>query len=91
MKYKYETERGLIINALSEEIGELAQEIERERETNDFTAQYRALSKTYNDATKHYLNLVKEVEAENAAEVDPLKEFNAPSPYDEGGRGLLVI
>ena len=91
MKYKYETERGLIINALSEEIGELAQEIERERETNDFTAQYRALSKTYNDATKHYLNLVKEVEAENAAEVDPLKEFNTPSPYDEGGRGLLVI
>ena len=91
MKYKYETERGLIINALSEEIGELAQEIERERETNDFTAQYRALSKTYNDATKHYLNLVKEVEAESAAEVDPLKEFNAPSPYDEDGRGLLVI
>jgi len=91
MKYEYETERGLIINALSEEIGELAQEIERERETNGFTAQYRALSKTYNDATKHYLNLVKEVEAENAAEVDPLKEFNTPSPYDEGGRGLLVI
>jgi NTP pyrophosphatase (non-canonical NTP hydrolase) len=91
MKYEYETERGLIINALSEEIGELAQEIERERETNGFTAQYRALSKTYNDATKHYLNLVKEVEAENAAEVDPLKEFNTPSPYDEDGRGLLVI
>ena len=89
MKYKYETERGLIINALSEEIGELAQEIERERETNGFTAQYRALSKTYNDATKHYLNLVKEVEAENAAEVDPLKEFNAPSVYDE--RGIIAL
>lgn len=89
MKYKYETERGLIINALSEEIGELAQEIERERETTGFTAQYRALSKTYNDATKHYLNLVKEVEAENAAEVDPLKEFNAPSVYDE--RGIIAL
>ena len=91
MKYKYETERGLITNALSTEICEMAQEIEKERESNGFTAQYRALSKTYNDATKHYLNLVKEVEAENAAEVDPLKEFNTPSPYDEGGRGLLVI
>ena len=31
MKYKYDTERELIINALSEEIGELAQEIEKER------------------------------------------------------------
>ena len=89
MKYEYETERGLIINALSEEIGELAQEIERERETNGFTAQYRALSKTYNDATKHYLNLVKELEAENAAEVDPLKEFNAPSVYGE--RGIIAL
>lgn len=91
MKIKYDNERAAIIKALCNEIGELAQEIERERETNGFTAQYRALSKTYNDATKHYLNLVKELEAENAAEVDPLKEFNAPSPYDEGGRGLLVI
>lgn len=89
MKYKYETERGLIINALSTEICEMAQEIERERESNGFTAQYRALSKTYNDATKHYLNLIKEVEAENAAEVDPLTEFNKPSVYDE--RGLTVL
>ena len=89
MTYKYETERGLIINALSEEIAELARGIEKERETKGFTAQYRALSKTYNDATKHYLNLVKEVEAENAGEVDPLKEFNAPSVYDE--RGILTI
>lgn len=89
MKYKYETERGLIINALSTEICEMAQEIERERESNGFTAQYRALSKTYNDATKHYLNLVKEVGAENAAEVDPLTAFNKPSVYDE--RGLTVL
>ena len=88
MKYKYETERGLIINALSEEITELAQEIEKERETKGFTAQYRALSKTYNDATKHYLNLVKELEAEGA-EVDALAEFNAPSVYDE--RGIVMI
>ncbi len=76
MKYKYETERGLIINALSEEIGELARGIEKERECNGFTSQYRSLSKTYNDATKHYLNLVKEVEAEKAA-ADALAEFNA--------------
>jgi len=77
MKYKYETERGAIINALSEEIGELAIEIEKERECRGFTAQYRALSKTYNDATKHYLNLVKELEAESAAGADALTEFNA--------------
>ena len=89
MKMKYESERAAIIETLSGEIGELAQEIEKERETNGFTAQYRALSKTYNDATKHYLTLVKEVEAENAAEVDPLKAFNAPSIYDE--RGLTVL
>jgi len=91
MKYQYNTERGLIMNALSTEICELAQEIEKERECNGFTAQYRALSKTYNDATKHYLNLIKEVEAESVGAVDALAEFNAPSPYDEGGRGLLVI
>lgn len=89
MKYKYETERGLITNALSTEICEMAQEIEKERESNGFTAQYRALLKTYNDATKHYLNLVKEVEAENAAEVDPLTEFNAPSVYDK--RGIVTL
>lgn len=77
MEHKYTIERGLIMNALSEEICELAQEIERERESNGFTAQYRALSKTYNDATKHYLNLVKEVEAENVGEVDALAAFNA--------------
>ena len=75
MNYKYDAERGLIINALSEEICELAREIEKERECNGFTAQYRALSKTYNDATKHYLNLVKEVEAESAG-ADALTEFN---------------
>ena len=90
MKYVYDTERGLIMNALSTEICELAQEIEKERACNGFTAQYRALSKTYNDATKHYLNLVKEMEAESAA-TDALAEFNTPSPYDEGGRGLIVI
>jgi hypothetical protein len=78
MKVKYDTERGLIINALSEEITEPAVEIEKECEINGFTAQYRALSKTYNDATKHYLNLVKEVEAENAGEIDPLTAFNSP-------------
>ena len=89
MKIKYDNERAAIINALCNEIGELAQEIEKERETNGFTAQYRALSKTYNDATKHYLNLVKEVETENAAEVDPLKEFNAPSVYNE--RGIIAL
>ena len=87
MKYKYETERGLIINALSEEIGELAQEIEKERECNGFTAQYRALSKTYNDATKHYLNLVKEVEAENGGDTDELQKFT--SVYDT--KELTVI
>ena len=86
MNYKYDTERGLIINALSAEISELAQEIEKERECSGFTAQYRALSKTYNDATKHYLNLVKEVEAEGAAP-DALTEFT--SKYDH--EGLLTI
>jgi NTP pyrophosphatase (non-canonical NTP hydrolase) len=88
MKYKYETERGLIINTLAGETGELAREIEKERETKGFTAQYRALSKTYNDATKHYLNLVKEVEAEQGA-TDALTEFNTPSVYDS--RGILTI
>ena len=86
MNYKYETERGLIIIALSEEIGELAQEIEKERECNGFTSQYRALSKTYNDATKHYLNLVKEVEAEGG-DADELQKFT--SVYDT--KGLTVI
>ncbi|EHL69852.1 hypothetical protein [Cloacibacillus evryensis] len=89
MKMKYENERAVIIDALSKETSELAQAITKEREENGFTAQYRALSKTYNDATKHYLTLVKEVEAENAAEVDPLTAFNKPSVYDE--RGLTVL
>jgi len=86
MKYKYETERELIINALSEEIGELAQEIEKERETNGFTAQYRALSKTYNDTTKHYLNLIKEVESETG-DIDALPAFT--SVYDN--RGVVAV
>ena len=90
MKITYDNERAAIIKALCNEIGELAQEIEKERQTNGFTAQYRALSKTYNDTTKHYLNLVKEVEAEQTT-ADALTEFNTPSPYAEGGRGLLVI
>jgi hypothetical protein len=77
MTYKYETERGLIINALNDEICELAIEIEKERECRGFTAQYRALSKTYNDATKHYLNLIRELEAEKTSAVDALAEFNA--------------
>ena len=89
MKMKYENERAVIIDALSKETSELAQAITKEREENGFTAQYRALSKTYNDATKHYLTLVKEVEAENAAEVDPLTAFSKPSVYDE--RGLTVL
>ena len=76
MKIKYENERAAIITALCQDIGELSQAIETERETNGFTAQYRALSKTYNDATKYYLNLVKELEAENAAGADPLTAFN---------------
>lgn len=91
MKYKYEIERELIMKALSNEIGELSQEIKKEREIKGFTAQYRALSKTYNDATKHYLNLIKEVETENTS-TDALTEFNtSQSPYDENGRGLLTI
>lgn len=88
MTYKYETERKMIVNALSDEICELAIEIEKERECRGFTAQYRALSKTYNDATKHYLNLVKEMEAESGG-ADALAQFNKPSVYDE--RGLLTI
>jgi hypothetical protein len=76
MNYKYDTERGLVMNALNEEICELAIEIEKERTRRGFTAQYRALSKTYNDATKHYLNLVRELEAEKGA-ADALAEFNA--------------
>ena len=88
MKYTYDTERGLIINTLSTEICELAQEIEQERETNGFTAQYRALTKTYNDTTKHYLNLIKEDEAETTG-ADALTEFNKASVYDT--RGILTI
>ncbi len=76
MIYKYDTQRGLVMNALHEEICELAIEIEKERTCRGFTAQYRALSKTYNDTTKHYLNLVRELEAEKAA-TDALTEFNA--------------
>ena len=89
MNIRYENERAVVIDALSKETSELAQAITKEREENGFTAQYRALSKTYNDATKHYLNLVREHEAEFAAEVDPLTEFNTPSVYDE--RGLTVL
>jgi hypothetical protein len=72
---KYDTERGLIINPLSEEVTELALEIEKERELHGFTAQYRALSKTYNDTSKHYLSLVRESENE-ASTADALTEFN---------------
>lgn len=88
MKYDYNTERGLIINALSTEVSELAIAIDEERACNGFTAQYRALSKTYNEASKHYLALIKEVQAEAAA-VDPLTDFNKESVYDK--RGLLTV
>ena len=87
MTYQYDKERELIIDALSKEIAGLAREIEKERKSNGFTAQYRALSKTYNDMSKHYLSLVKEGEAETEA-VDTLNDFNKPPVHDE--RGILA-
>ena len=88
MKHDYDTERDLIISALSTEVCALANAIEKERENNGFTAQYRALSKTYNEASKHYLTLIREVQAEAAA-ADPLTDFNKESVYDK--RGLLTV
>ena len=87
MKFDYTTERELIINALSTEVSELAIAIDEERACNGFTAQYRALSKTYNEASKHYLTLIREVKAEAAA-ADPLTDFNKESVYDK--RGFLT-
>ena len=85
MKNVYDNERANIIKTLEVETSKLAIEIEKERAHNGFTAQYRALSKTYNDATKHYLNLLKEAEAESA-EADALAEFNAPFVYSTDKR-----
>jgi len=52
--------------------------------------EYRALLKTYTDTAKLYLRLVSEDEIEQT-QADALTEFNTPSPYNEDGRGLLVI
>ncbi len=85
----HEQERAFVINRLSEEMAYLEQQLEAIKDEGD-SKEYRALLKSYTDTAKLYLRLVSEdeIEQDNA---DALTEFNTPSPYDEGGRGLLVI
>ena len=85
----HEQERAFVINRLSEEMIYLEQQLEAIKTGND-RKEYRALLKTYTDTAKLYLRLVSEDEIEQT-QADALTEFNTPSPYDEDGRGLLVI
>lgn len=85
----HEQERAFVINRLSEEMAYLEQQLEAIKDEGE-NKEYRALLKSYTDTAKLYLRLVSEdeIEQENA---DALADFNTPSPYDEDGRGLLVI
>ena len=85
----HEQERAFVINRLSEEMTYLEQQLEAIKTEND-SKEYRALLKTYTDTAKLYLRLVSEDEI-GQTQADALTEFNTPSPYDEDGRGLLVI
>ena len=85
----HEQERAFVINRLSEEMAYLEQQLEAIKTEND-SKEYRALLKAYTDTAKLYLRLVSENEVEQD-KADALTEFNTPSPYDEDGRGLLVI
>jgi len=71
----YDLERDIIIETLSDEMAELESKIELERQENGFTTLYRNLLKTYSVISKHYLSLVKELEAKKAT-TDALTEFN---------------
>ena len=75
MMYKYATERGLVMNSLADELAHIAMELERYRETGADTKEYRALLKSYTDAARLHLQLVKEVEAGNETPVDALAAF----------------
>lgn len=85
----HEQERAFVINRLSEEMVYLEQQLEAIKGEGD-TKEYRALLKTYTDTAKLYLRLVSEDEIEQT-QADALTEFNTPSPYDEDGRGLIVV
>ena len=85
----HEMERAFVINRLSEEMAYLEQQLEAIKGEGD-SKEYRALLKAYTDTAKLYLRLVSENEVEQES-ADALTEFNTPSPYDEDGRGLLVI
>ena len=85
----HEQERAFVINRLSEEMIYLEKQLDEIKDEGE-SKEYRALLKTYTDTAKLYLRLVSEDETEQT-QADALTEFNTPSPYDEGGRGLLVI
>ena len=85
----HEQERAFVINRLSDEMAYLEQQLEAVKGEGE-SKEYRALLKSYTDTAKLYLRLVSEDEIEQT-QADALTEFNTPSPYDEGGRGLLVI
>lgn len=85
----HEQERAFVINRLSDEMAYLEQQLEAVKGEGE-SKEYRALLKSYTDTAKLYLRLVSEDEIEQD-KADALTEFNTPSPYDENGRGLLVI
>jgi hypothetical protein len=85
----HEQERAFVINRLSEEMAYLEQRLEAAKGEGE-SKEYRALLKSYTDTAKLYLRLVSEDEIEQN-QADALTKFNTTSPYDEGGRGLLVV
>lgn len=85
----HEQERAFVINRLSDEMAYLETQLEAIKGEGD-SKEYRALLKAYTDTAKLYLRLVNEHETPQDS-ADALADFNTPSPYDEDGRGLLVV
>lgn len=80
----YDTERDTIMKTLSEDLAFLTTAMEEIRNTNGNTREYRALLKSYGEAAKLHLRLIKEVEAEKENPADALIEFaGQTSIYDE--------
>jgi hypothetical protein len=86
MKIKYDNERASIIKAYAMRWRTCAGN-RKGRETNGFTAQYRALSKTYNNVPTLF-EPCQEVEAKRAR-LTRSKILNH-RPYDEDARDVVI-
>ena len=91
----HEQERAFVINRLSEEMIYLEKQLDEIKGEGE-SKEYRALLKTYTDTACRSpfwsgRSTCGCCERFGQTQADALTEFNAPSPYDEDGRGLLVI